>query len=474
MVREMQFSGNFGVATEVGGVTLNSGNVPPLNLILIKQRDKNNRLILAAGLFVFASVLNDSFSPVVHQSVDGGDDDTNDNDDGFGGELRSEYDYRYGWSFVACSLAFLTSEASAVFTITAYFRRLEDHVQYTAVDRKPSPDTPPSAAGDRSSACSTDARADSPDGGPSSGAAAATEITSRSSDHHLQSAAGRHHQAPCANGGTGDCSQTAGGAPSSGVPATADACNGTASKTPPDICPPKIGCDDAAAATVSVAVPPPSATRLQSAASYCAATLNHHPSSAHSRHHQHYRQTLAVGGNGSCYEVDTTKPCTCGSAATTTTKRYATIAGVARHNGGKLQYTTTTTALTTAAASNNSCSNSNGSGGGNKRLQVTGRSAAGGAALSAIKETVGGPADHHHLQHHVQHQQQQQQQQQHHHHHHHHATTASLHHRKPEPPTRRLKASVGGYVVPQTPIAALEALDCPPAADPRLVLPSSV
>lgn len=360
-------------------------------------------LVLAAGLFVFASVLNDSFSPVVYQSsADTGGAD----DDGFDGELRSDYDYRYGWSFVACSLAFLVSEASAVFTITAYFRRLEDHVQYTAVDRKPSPDTPPSACGvaDRTSSAS--------DGRPGdSTAAAAAAAAAETTDLSMVAPAGRPP--------VQDCEIIASSSSSSG--AGAAECNGTVSKTPPDICPPKIGCDE----TAKLQLPYVTGG---------AATLSH-PSShkQHHHHQQHYRQALAVGGgNGPCYEVDATKPCTCASA--TTTKRYATIAGVARHNGGK-QYTTTTTTCTAATA----LANAN-----NKRSVVA-------AGLAAIKESPA--ADHHqHVQHHQ-----------------HHV------HRKPDPPpTRRLKASVGGYVIPQTPIAALEALDCPPVADPRLVLPSSV
>jgi len=345
-------------------------------------------LILAAGLFVFASVLNDSFSPVVYQSaVDGGGGGSAE-DDGFdGGELRSDYDYRYGWSFVACSIAFLASEASAVFTITAYFRRLEDHVRYTAVDRKPSPDTPPPSTCDRSSSSACSAAPDSPD------AADTTDL----SVQPVQCGGG--------GGGGGDCNPAAASSASSSSGAVAEAaCNGTVSKTPPDICPPKIGCCDETAA-----VKPPSASNHS-------AHKHQHPH----HQHQHYRQALAVGGgHGPCYEVDTSKPCTCTSAAATT-KRYATIAGVARHNGGK-QYTTTT-----ALATNN------------KRP-------------AAVKESAAGLVDHHSA-----------------------AAQQHQHHRKPDPPTRRLKASVGGYVVPQTPIAALEALDCPPIADPRLVLPSSV
>uniref|UniRef100_A0A2S2P9X4 Voltage-dependent calcium channel gamma-5 subunit n=1 Tax=Schizaphis graminum TaxID=13262 RepID=A0A2S2P9X4_SCHGA len=401
-------------------------------------------LILAAGLFVFASVLNDSFSPVVYQSMD------DDDGDGFDGELRSEYDYRYGWSFVACSVAFLASEASAVFTITAYFRRLEDRVQYTAVNRKPSLDTPPpTCVGDRtSSACSADGRADSPDSDAGAAGATTTETTSRSDQSSSSSAAvasGRHQPAQCLSGGAGGGDQAASSSPSPGGGA-AESCSNSAatSKTPPDICPPKIGCDGSTSTGSGGAA---TGCRLPAAAAtYCSATLNHPHKSQHQhhvnhqqqhhhhqQHTQHYRQTLAVGGNGSCYEVDTSKPCTCTSAATLTTKRYATIAGVARHNGGK-QYTTTTT---TTALTNNHNNNNNGR-----------RSAAG---LAAIKESVASLADHHSLQH-----------------------NSSHHHRKPDPPTRRLKASVGGYVVPQTPIAALEALDCPPAADPRLVVPSSV
>ncbi|XP_060841391.1 uncharacterized protein LOC132922079 [Rhopalosiphum padi] len=401
-------------------------------------------LILAAGLFVFASVLNDSFSPVVYQSMDGGD------GDGFDGELRSEYDYRYGWSFVACSLAFLASEASAVFTITAYFRRLEDRVQYTAVNRKPSLDTPPpTCGGDRtSSACPADGRADSPDSNAGAAGATTTETTSRSDQSSSSSAAvasGRHQSAQCVSSGAGGGDQAASSSSSSPGGGAAESCSNSAtSKTPPDICPPKIGCDGS---TSSGSGGVATGCRLPAAATYCSATLNHPHKSQHQHHNhqqqhhhhqqhtQHYRQTLAVGGNGSCYEVDTTKPCTCTSAATLTTKRYATIAGVARHNGGKQYTTTTTTALT------NNHNNNNGSSGGR-------RSAAG---LAAIKESVASLADHHSLQH-----------------------NSSHHHRKPDPPTRRLKASVGGYVVPQTPIAALEALDCPPAADPRLVVPSSV
>jgi len=405
-------------------------------------------LILAAGLFVFASVLNDSFSPVVYQSMDGGD------GDGFDDGLRSDYDYRYGWSFVACSLAFLASEASAVFTITAYFRRLEDRVQYTAVDRKPSLDTPPpTCAGDRtSSACSVDGLADSTDGGAgATGAAnaAVTETTSRSDQSSSATAtSGRHQSAQCASvGGGGDQAVSSSSSPGG---AAAESCsNGATSKTPPDICPPKIGCEGPISLASGTAA---TSCRLPAASSaYSSTTLNHPQKSQHQHHNhqqqqlhhhqqqhtQHYRQALAVGGNGSCYEVDTTKPCTCSSAATLTTKRYATIAGVARHNGGK-QYTTTTTALT----NNHSNNNNNNNGGGGRRS---------GAGLAAIKESAAGLADHHPLQH-----------------------NSGHHHRKPEPPTRRLKASVGGYVVPQTPIAALEALDCPPVADPRLVVPSSV
>lgn len=402
-------------------------------------------LILAAGLFVFASVLNDSFSPVVYQSMDGGD------SDGFDGGLRSDYDYRYGWSFVACSLAFLASEASAVFTITAYFRRLEDRVQYTAVDRKPSLDTPPpTCAGDRtSSACSVDGLADSSEGAAGATGtanAAVTETTSRSDQSSSAAAtSGRHQSAQCASVG-GDQAMSSSSSSSPGGAAAESCSNGATSKTPPDICPPKIGCDGPASGAPGAAA---TGCRLPAASvAYSSATLSHPHKSQHQHHNhqqqhhhqqqqhtQHYRQTLAVGGNGSCYEVDTTKPCTCSSAATLTTKRYATIAGVARHNGGK-QYTTTTTALT------NNHNNNNHGGGGR-------RSAAG---LAAIKESAAGLADHHPLQH----------------------NSSGHHHRKPEPPTRRLKASVGGYVVPQTPIAALEALDCPPVADPRLVVPSSV
>lgn len=399
-------------------------------------------LILAAGLFVFASVLNDSFSPVIYQSMDGGGDG-----DGFDNELQSDYDYRYGWSFVACSLAFLASEASAVFTITAYFRRLEDRVQYTAVNRKPSLDTPPLACGgDRtSSACSADGRANSPDSDAGAAATTTAETTSRSeqSSSSAAAASGRHQSAQCASSGGGDqvASSSSSSSPGGGA---AESCSNSAatSKTPPDICPPKIGCDGSASGasggTTGCRIPAATAT-------YCSATLSHPHKSQHQHHNhqqqhhhhqqhtQHYRQTLAVGGNGSCYEVDTTKPCTCTSAATLTTKRYATIAGVARHNGGKQYTTTTTTALT------NNHNNNNGSGGGRRTA----------AGLAAIKESVASLADHH-------------------------SHNSGHHHRKPDPPTRRLKASVGGYVVPQTPIAALEALDCPPAADPRLVVPSSV
>ncbi|KAF0769210.1 MOB kinase activator-like 2 [Aphis craccivora] len=396
-------------------------------------------LILAAGLFVFASVLNDSFSPVIYQSMDGGGDG-----DRFDNELQSDYDYRYGWSFVACSLAFLASEASAVFTITAYFRRLEDRVQYTAVNRKPSLDTPPLACGgDRtSSACSADGRANSPDSDAGATATPTAETTSRSdqSSSSAAAASGRHQSAQCASSGGGD--QVASSSSSSPGGGTAESCSNSAatSKTPPDICPPKIGCDGSASGasggTTGCRIP-------AAASSYCSATLSHPHKSQHQHHNhqqqhhhhqqhtQHYRQTLAVGGNGSCYEVDTTKPCTCTSATTLTTKRYATIAGVARHNGGKQYTTTTTTALT------NNHNNNNGSGGGRRTV----------AGLAAIKESVASLADHH---------------------------SHNSGHRKPDPPTRRLKASVGGYVVPQTPIAALEALDCPPAADPRLVVPSSV
>lgn len=337
---------------------------------------------------MFASVLNDSFSPVVYQSVDG----DNDSDDGFDGELRSDYDYRYGWSFVACSLAFLTSEASAVFTITAYFRRLEDHVQYTAVDRKPSPDTPPSTGGgDRSSTCSMDGRPDdSPD------ATACTDMMSRS-DPSMMAAPGIRQPVQCGS----DCGNNpvaVSSSPSSGTTAEA---NGTVSKTPPDICPPKIGCDESTA-VLAMAVPTATAVTAKQPTAYCSATLNHpthkHGQNQHLQHqHQHYRQTLAAGGNGPCYEVDTTKPCTCTSAmAATTTKRYATIAGVARHNGGK-QY------MTTTALTNNNNNN-------NKRstMAAAGRSVAG---LAAIKEAVG-LTDHHHLHQHQHLQQQQQQLQQ--------------------------------------------------------------
>lgn len=350
--------------------------------------------------------------------------------DGFDDGPRSDYDYRYGWSFVACSLAFLVSEVSAVFTITAYFRRLEDRVQYTAVDRKPSLDTPPpSGAGDRtSSSCSAmDGRAESPVGGAAVTTPAATAVAadtvSRSDQSSASAVAAASGRNQCATGGGGGGDQSTSSSPGG---AAAESCgNGATSKTPPDICPPKIGSGDGAHASV--------------AAAYSSATLNHphkhqhhnHLQQQHHQHHQqHYRQTLAVqGGNGSCYEVDTTKPCTCTTAATLTTKRYATIAGVARHNGGKQYTTTTTTALT-------NCN----SGGGGRRTA---------AGLASIKESAA--ADHHPLQH-----------------------NSGHHHRKPEPPTRRLKASVGGYIVPQTPIAALEALDCPPVSDPRLVVPSSV
>ncbi|KAL4112143.1 hypothetical protein QTP88_015988 [Uroleucon formosanum] len=438
---------------KIGVPTFTLSQLPPLQQLLPNCESRISwpslsRLILAAGLFVFASVLNDSFSPVVYQSMDG------DDDDGFDGGLRSNYDYRYGWSFVACSLAFLVSEASAVFTITAYFRRLEDRVQYTAVDRKPSLDTPPpTCAGDRtSSACSADGLADSSDGAASligAANAAATETTSRSDQSSSAAAtSGRHQSAQCTSvGGGGDQAATSSSSSSPGGAATESCSNGAISKTPPDICPPKIGCDGPNSGAPGAAA---TSCRLPaSSAAYCSATLNHPHKSQHQHHNhqqqqqhhhqqqqhtQHYRQTLAVGGNGSCYEVDTSKPCTCSSAATLTTKRYATIAGVARHNGGKQYTTTTTTALT-----NNHNNNTGGSGR---------RSAAG---LAAIKESSTGLADHHPLQH-----------------------NSGHHHRKPEPPTRRLKASVGGYVVPQTPIAALEALDCPPVADPRLVVPSSV
>ncbi|XP_025204794.1 uncharacterized protein LOC112601391 [Melanaphis sacchari] len=401
-------------------------------------------LILAAGLFVFASVLNDSFSPVVYQSMDGGDDDGLKSES----EIGSDYDYRYGWSFVACSLAFLASEASAVFTITAYFRRLEDRVQYTAVNRKPSLDTPPPTCGaDRtSSACSANGRPDSPNSDAGAATAAATETTSRSDQSSAAVASGRHQSAQCvSDGGVDQAVSSSSSSPGGGA---AESCgNSVTSKTPPDICPPKIGCDGLTSGASG------GGCRLPVAATYCSATLNHPHKSQHQHHNhqpqqqhhhhqqhtQHYRQTLAVGGNGSCYEVDTTKPCTCTSAATLTTKRYATIAGVARHNGGK-QYTTTTTTALTSNHNNNNNNNGN---------SVAGRRTA--AGLAAIKESVASLADHHSLQH-----------------------NSGHHHRKPDPPTRRLKASVGGYVVPQTPIAALEALDCPPAADPRLVVPSSV
>lgn len=402
-------------------------------------------LVLAAGLFVFASVLNDSFSPVVYQSADDEGDDGRAGDEGFDGELRSDYDYRYGWSFVACSLAFLVSEASAVFTITAYFRRLEDHVRYTAVDRKPSPDTPPSASGDRSSSlCSVDGRADSPD---AAAAEAAFRPDHRSLSSSAAAAAGRQPLQCDGGAGGGDCYPAASASSSSSVPSsgghTATDSNGTSSKTPPDICPPKVGPADGGASAAAC---------KPAAGVYCSATLNHPPAKQHQHQHvhqhQHYRQTLAVGGNGSCYEVDTTKPCTCSSAAGTTTRRYATIAGVARHNGGKQYTTTTTTALAAAAAAaatTNAGNNGTNGGGGGKRS----------VGLASIKEVVAGlssAVDHHH----------------------HNNNGGGGHHRKPEPPTRRLKASVGGYVVPQTPIAALEALDCPPITDPRLVLPSSV
>uniref|UniRef100_A0A2S2PUW9 Voltage-dependent calcium channel gamma-5 subunit n=1 Tax=Sipha flava TaxID=143950 RepID=A0A2S2PUW9_9HEMI len=307
-------------------------------------------LILAAGLFVFASVLNDSFSPVVYQSVDG--DDTDDSDE-FDGGLRSDYDYRYGWSFVACSLAFLASEASAVFTITAYFRRLEDRVQYTAVDRKPSLDTTPSTcggsggggAGDRSSACSVDTRPDSPN---------AADTMSRTEQLSATATSGRLSASQCSP--SGGCEQSTSSS-MSGAPAEA---NGTASKTPPDICPSKIGRDDAAP-TTGVLPQPPTSTANNGKPSLAAigygssATLGRPAAQQQHKHHQHhlqhYRQTVAVDGNGSCYEVDTTKPCTCTSASTT--KRYATIAGVARHNGGSKHLQYTTTALSTATTTNN-------------------------------------------------------------------------------------------------------------------------
>lgn len=392
-------------------------------------------LILAAGLFVFASVLNDSFSPVVYQSMDGV------NGDGIDGGLRSDYDYRYGWSFVACSLAFLASEASAVFTITAYFRRLEDRVQYTAVDRKPSLETPPPTCGrDRtSSACSADGLVDLSDGAANGDNVAANETTSMAEQPSSATVtSSRHQSAQCGSVGGGSGGDQAGSSSSSSSPGgvVAETCsNGAISKTPPDICPLKIGCDGLASGAPGALV---TSSRLPTnTAAYSSATLNlphksKHQHYNHQQQQQHYRQTLAVGGNGSCYEVDTTKPCTCTSAPTMTTKRYATIAGVARHNNGGKQYTTTTT--TTTALTNN--------------INGGRRSATG---LAAIKESTASMADHHSLHH-----------------------NSVPHHRKPEPPTRRLKASVGGYVIPQTPIAALEALDCPPVADPRIVVPSSV
>ncbi|XP_050422446.1 uncharacterized protein LOC126834516 [Adelges cooleyi] len=352
-------------------------------------------LVLAVGLFVFASVLSDSFSPVyLSPSGDGS------NYGEYAGQATTvpDYDYRYGWSFVACSLAFLVSEASAVFTITAYFRRLEERMQYIAVDRKP-PESPPrnmtvtSASGDDCSldSCDTVDR-DSPQ----------TELLR--AERSTASSATASSLTPAAAGPVDDQpSADAGG------------------KTPPDICPTKMGDESSTSTHIPGAI-------VKHPTSYCSATLNP----------KHYRH-MAVISSGNGYEVDTTKPCTCSTAPTAaTTKRYATIAaGVARHNGGSGGVKQQWTAATSVTAAK-------------RRSGATG--------LTAIKETV----DDYYHQHQHNHSHQ--------HHNHNHHTLG----RKPDPPGRRLKAAVGGYCIPQTPIAALEALDCPPIADPRLVAPSSV
>ncbi|XP_050541358.1 uncharacterized protein LOC126905573 [Daktulosphaira vitifoliae] len=334
-------------------------------------------LILAAGLFVFASVLSDSFSSVYLSSRDDVD---------FSGQVSTnpDYDYRYGWSFIACSLAFLASEASAVFTIIAYFRRLEERMHYTAVDRKPPQSPTLSVTG---------------------GTAATGDECSLHSPDHMD-------QESLDSGLLNSERPTAASTTTSAV--VDDSLSGDLNgNTPPDICPPKIG-DDLTNSQAGVAV-------VKQSTSYCSATLN-------PKHYKH----MAVISSGNGYEVDTTKPCTCSSMPVTgSTKRYATIAaGVTRHNGGK-QYTAATS-MTTA-----------------KRK-------GGATGLTSIKESPMDDYYHHHNQ------------QQ------HHSKNHQTLSRKPEPPSRRLKAAVGSYCIPQTPIAALEALDCPPIADSRLVTPSLV